>query len=252
MRTRSLFTLALALLCTVPLLAADLTLEQVVAKNIEARGLDKLKSQNSIRFIGKMGLGGGMEAPMTMTQKRPNQIRLDISIQGMTGIQAFDGNNGWMLMPFMGKKDAEPMSADALKEFKDMADFDGPFIDTEKKGYKLELLGKADVEGTPAYKVKVAREGQETVYYLDAETFLEVKAEAKRKVQGQEIEGETILGNYQEFGGVLFPMSIEMRAKGMPGGQNITIEKIELNPTVADDTFKMPVKAAEAAPAAKQ
>ena len=254
MRSRTrLFTFALALFAAVSMQAADLTLDEILAKNAEAKGgMDKLRALKSVKFTGKMTLGGGMEAPIALTKKRPEMMRMDFTVQGMTGTQAFDGTNGWMLMPFMGKKEAEPLSADALKEVKDMADFDGPFIDYAKKGYKVELLGKGDVEGTPAYKLKVDRSGQESVVYIDAESFLEIKAEAKRKVQGQEIEGETVFGNYQEFGGMLFPMSIEMKAKGMPAGQTITLEKVEINPEVADDTFKMPVKKAEAAPAAKQ
>jgi len=252
MRTRTSLTLAIALLCAVSMSAADLTVDQIMAKNAEARGgLDKLKKLNSVRYTGKMSLGGGMEAPVTMSQKRPEMTRLDFTVQGMTGSQAYDGTSGWMLMPFMGKKDAEPMPADALKEFKEMADFDGPFIDGEKKGYKIELLGKGDVEGTPAYKLKVARDGQESVVYIDADSFLEIKRESKRKIQGQEIESETTMGNYQEFGGILFPMSIESKAKGMPGGQAITIEKVELDAAIADDFFKMPKKA-EAAPAAEK
>lgn len=252
MRPRTLFTLTIALLAAVSMQAADLTVDEILAKNAEAKGgIDKLRALDSIRFTGKMTLGGGMEAPIVMSKKRPEMMRMDFTVQGMTGSQAYDGTGGWMLMPFMGKKDAEPMSGDMLKEVKDMADFDGPFIDYAKKGYKVELLGKGEVEGTAAYKIKMTRDGQDTVVYIDADSFLDIKAEAKRKMQGQEVEGETTYGNYQEFGGLLFPMSIEMKAKGMPAGQTITIEKVELNPTIADDTFKMPKKAEAAAPPAK-
>lgn len=254
MRPRThLFTLALALLVAVPMMAADLTVDEILAKNAEAKGgIDKLRALQSIKFTGKMSLGGGMEAPLTLTKKRPEMMRMDFTVQGLTGTQAYDGSTGWMVMPFMGKKEPEPMSADAIKDVKEMADFDGPFIDYAKKGYKVELIGKGDVEGTAAYKVKVNRDGQESVVYIDAENFLEIKSESKRKMQGQEIEGETIFGNYQEFGGLLFPMSIEMKAKGMPAGQTITIEKVEINPALADDTFKMPAKKAEPAPAEKK
>jgi outer membrane lipoprotein-sorting protein len=252
MRPRTLFTLAIALFAAVSMQAADLTVDEILAKNAEAKGgIDKLRALNAIRFTGKMTMGGGMEAPIVMSKKRPEMMRMDFTIQGMTGSQAYDGTGGWMLMPFMGKKDAEPMSGDMLKEVKDMADFDGPFIDYAKKGYKVELLGKGDVEGTSAYKIKMSRDGQDTIVYIDADSFLDIKAEAKRKMQGQEIEGETTYGNYQEFGGLLFPMSIEMKAKGQPAGQTITLEKVELNPTLADDTFQMPKKAEAATPPAK-
>lgn len=253
MRKRTLITLAAALLVSLSAFGADLTLDEILTKNFEAKGgVDKLKALQSVRFTGKMSLGGGMEAPFTMTKKRPEMMRLDFTIQGMTASQAYDGKGGWALMPFLGKKDAEPMSGDMLKDAKEQADFDGPTWDYKAKGNTVELLGKADIEGTPAYKLHVVtKDGSDMLLYLDAESFLEVKAEAKRKVQGQEVEGETSFGNYQEFNGLLFPMSMEMKQKGAPAGQTITIEKVEINPTVADDAFKMPAKKVEAAAPAK-
>jgi outer membrane lipoprotein-sorting protein len=253
MRKRTLMTFAAVLLVSLSAYA-DLTVDEILAKNFAAKGgVEKLKALQSVRFSGKMSLGGGMEAGFSMTKKRPEMMRLDFTVQGMTGSQAYDGTSGWALMPFMGKKEAEPMSGDMLKDAKEQADFDGPTWDYKAKGNTVELLGKADVEGTPAYKLKVAtKDGLDTILYIDAETFLEVKAEATRKVQGQEVESETTFGNYQDFNGLLFPTSIESKAKGAPAGQTFTIEKVEVNPTVSDDTFKMPAKKAEAAPAAKQ
>lgn len=244
--------LALALLCAFSLSAAEMTVDEILAKNTDAKGgMEKLRALNGARFVGKMSMGP-MEAPFTMTKARPEKMRLEFTIQGMTGIQAYDGTTGWMVMPFMGKKDPEAMSGDMLKEVKEQADFDGPFIDYAKKGNKVELLGKEKIEGTDAYKLKLTqKDGSETIVFLDAESFLEIRMESKKMMQGQEIEGETTLGNYQEVGGMLFPFSIENKAKGMPGGQVITIEKVELNPTVADDLFAMPKKA-EAAPEAKK
>ena len=253
MKKRTLFTLAAAMLLSLSAFGADLTVDEILAKNFEAKGgVEKLKAVKVKRFSGKMTIGPGMEAPITMTQKRPDMTRLDFTVQGMTGSQAYDGTTGWLVMPFLGKKEAEQMSADQLKEMKEQADFDGPTWDYKTKGHKVELLGKADVEGTPAYKLKLTtKDAAETIVYVDAETFLEVKMEGKRKMQGQEIEGETILGNYQEVGGLIFPFSIEMKQKGAPAGQTITITKAELNPTLPDEMFKMPAKKAEAAPPAK-
>ena len=243
---RKTLTLAAALLFAFSLSAAELTVDEIVAKNTEARGgLEKLQKAKSMRFTGKLNVGGGMEAAFTMAKKRPEMVKMEFTIQGMTGIQAYDGKTGWMVMPFMGKKDPEAMSADMLKEFKDQADFDGAFVDYAKKGNKVELLGKADVEGTPAHKLKLTtKEGNETIVYIDAETFLEVKLEAKRKIQGQEVESETTLGNYQEVEGLVMPFSIEIKTKGAPAGQAITIEKAELNVEIDDAAFKMPAVAA--------
>lgn len=250
---RKVATLALALLCAVSLSAADMTVDDLLAKNAEAKGgMEKIKAVSGARFSGKLNTQG-MEMPFTITAARPDKIRVEFSVQGMTGIQAYDGTNGWMVMPFMGKKDPEAMAGDMLNDIKEQADFDGPFIDYAKKGHKVELLGQEKVEGTDAWKVKlVMKDGAERIVYFDAESFLEIKMEGKRKVQGQEIEGTTTLGNYQEVGGLLFPFSIESGLKGAPTpSMSISWDKVDLNPTVAEDTFTMPKKA-EAAPAKQQ
>ena len=238
---RKTLVLAAALLFAMTASAADLTVDEILAKNAEARGgLDKLKAVNSLRLNGKMAMMG-IEAPITMMQSRPSMMRMEFTFQGMTGVQAYDGTSGWMVMPFMGKKDPEAMTGDMLKDVKEQADIDGPFIDYAAKGHKVELLGKADIEGTPAYKVKlVTKDGSESIVYFDAETFLQVKIDSKRKMQGQEIESETTLGNYQEVEGLLIPFSMEMKPKGGQGGQTITIEKVEINPTIDVATYKMP------------
>lgn len=248
MRKRTLFTLAATLLVSAALQAQ--TVDEILDKNAAAKGgWDKIRALKSVRMSGKMAMGGGMEAPFSMTKARPESMRLEFTVQGMTGIQAYDGSTGWMVMPFMGKKDAEAISGDMLKEVKDMADFDGQLVDYKTKGHKVELLGKEEIEGTPAYKLKLTTKGgDETFVFIDADSFLEIKMQSKRKIQGQEVEGETNLGNYQEFGGMLFPMSMEMKAKGAPGGQTITIDKVELNPTLAGDFFTMPKKPAAEAP----
>ena len=241
---RKTIILATALLFAFSLQAADLTVDEILAKNAEAKGgLEKLRALQSVRFTGKMAMGG-MEAPFTMTKKRPEMMKVEFTVQGMTGSQAYDGSKGWMIMPFYGKKDPEEMSGDMLKEFKEEADFDGPFVDYAKKGHKVELLGKADIEGTPAYKLKLTKkEGSESTVYFDAETFLEVKVEAKRKIQGQDVDTETTYSNYQEIDGYLFPFALESKAKGAPAGQTFTLEKAEINPAVDEASFQMPAVA---------
>lgn len=238
----------LVLLFTAALFAGSIhaqTVDEILDKNIKAKGgLEKMKAVKTMRITGKMSMGS-MEAPFTMLKARPASERMDFTIQGMTGTQAFDGTNGWMLMPFMGKKDPEAMSEEMVKQMKDEADFDGPTIDYKEKGNKVEYLGKADIEGTPAYKLKVTtKEGNEAILYIDAETNLDIRVEAKRKIQGQEIEAESTIGNWKSVDGLMIPFSIENRRKGMPGGQTLTIEKVEMNPTLAADTFTMPKKQA--------
>lgn len=217
------------------------TADEIVDKHLKALGgVEKLKAMQSIRATGKMKMGP-MEAPISMTKARPDQMRMDFTLQGMTGTQAYDGTTGWTVMPFMGKKDPEKMSEDMLKDMKDEADFDGPLVDYKSKGNKVEFVAKEDVQGSPAYKLHLTtKNGTESNLFIDAETYLLIKTESKRKIQGQEVESESIIGDYKDVGGVLMAHSMEMHAKGMPGGQSITIEKYEVNPKLDTASFKMP------------
>ncbi|HEV8132790.1 MAG TPA: hypothetical protein VGQ81_16205 [Acidobacteriota bacterium] len=244
---------AAAAILTLPVCAQ--TVDEIIAKNIAARGgMEKLKAVKTMRMTGKMTVGPGIEAPVTMEQKRPNSMRMEFTVQGMTGVQAFDGTTGWMLMPFSGKKDPEPMTEEIAKEVAQQADFDGPLVDYKEKGNQVELIGKESVEGTEAYKLKVTvKNGSVRYYYLDKDSFLEIKAESKRMVRGTEVEAESVMGDYKEVQGLMMPHSIEAGAKGRPEKQKVTIEKVEINPAIDDSRFKMPeVKKPEAKPEEKK
>lgn len=252
--TRRLFHLiALPIIAMAPLTAQTMGADQIIAKNVEAMGgMAKLKAIKSIRLTGKAG-GGPMEVPFTMEQKRPGSFYQDVTVQNMHIIEAFDGKTGWTINPFAGyggKKDPELMDADALKSAQDQSDLDGPLVDYKEKGNKVEFLGKEDLEGSPVYKLQVTlKTGNVKTIYLDADSFLEIKQASKRVIRGTEVETETTIGDYKEEGGVMMPHSMEMGAKGRPEKQKITIEKVEINPTLDDAKFKMPEKKVEPAPA---
>lgn len=226
------------------------SVDELIARNIAARGgMEKMKAVQTIRMTGKMTMGQGMEAPMMMEMKRPKAMRMEFTFQGMTGIQAYDGKAGWQVMPFGGKKDPEPMSAEDLQEADENADIDGPLVDYKSKGYAVELVDKEKVEGSDAWKLKVdMKNGTVRYVYLDADTMLEIKNEGKRMIRGSEVEFESTIGDYKEVGGLMFPYSIEMGAKGHPEKQNIIIDKVELNPKLEDARYKMPAAGAGGTP----
>jgi outer membrane lipoprotein-sorting protein len=231
----------LALAVLVPCLSAQ-SVDEIIAKNVQARGgADKLKSVQSIKSTATMSLGPGMEAPGVLVQKRPAFARLEFTVQGLTAVQAYDGKNAWQIMPFMGKKDPELMSADEAKETEEMADLDGPLVDYKSKGHQVELLGKEKVEGTDAYKLKATlKNGDVQTIYIDADSFLEIKEETKRTVRGSEQVIESAIGDYKEVNGIIFPFAVESSVKGSQDKQKLTITKIELNVPTDDGIFKMP------------
>src|SRR5258706_7176536 len=87
--------------------ASAQTADEIIEKHIKALGgKEKMSAVHSMKATGKMKMGP-MEVPVTLTKSRPGQVRMDFTVQGMTGTQAYDGATGWSVMPFMGKKEPE-------------------------------------------------------------------------------------------------------------------------------------------------
>jgi len=249
MLRKTIMLLALGLLLA-PIAHAQ-SVDDILAKHYEAcGGLAKLKALNTMRVTGSMTMGPGMEAPITMERKRPGMRRMEFTIQGMTGIQAFDGAKTWSVMPFMGKKDPEVGTAEDNKNALDDADFDGALVDYKTKGHTIELMGKEPVEGADAYKLKVTKKNGNIEYdYLDAETYLLVKTEGKIKRRGTEMDGETTYSDYKDVDGLMQAFSMEVGTKEMK--QKLAFTKIELNVPLDDARFAVPAGATGAsAPAA--
>jgi hypothetical protein len=218
------------------------TADELVAKNLQARGgLDKIKAIQSLRMSGSFD-ASGFKAMIGTEKKRPNLLRQTFSVQNMTSIQAYDGISAWQISPFGGKKDPELMSDDNSRGLIEAADFDGPLVDAATKGNTVEYLGHDQVDGDDAYKLKVTlKNGDIFYYYLDPDTYLEIEIEKQIFIRGSVRESVTLLGSYKPVNGVMYPFSIEAGAKNDPDGRGkTTLQKIEANVAIDDKGFKMP------------
>jgi len=239
MRIRSGFVAALLFILVGS--ASALTVDELIAKNIEAKGgIDKIRAIHSMRATGKLQVRSNNFAFASIS-KRPDSLRQEVSMQGLTSVTAYDGSVGWRIRPFRGRTDPEKMAADDLKSVQLDADMDGPLVDYKTKGNTVEYLGTEDVDGTDAHKLKVTLKNGDVRYiYLDPDYFLEIRYLDQTRIRGAEQEFETDLGNYEQVGGVYFPFSIEAGEKGGPKDQKITIDKIEVNVDIDDAIFHFP------------
>ncbi|SFM96580.1 hypothetical protein [Dokdonella immobilis] len=225
--------------------AHALTVDELVARNAEARGgLDRIEAIKSIRFEGSLRFTGGfgsIDLTMMQVKKAPEMVRSEVSVQGLTQIQAWDGTEGWQISPFQGRKDPERMTEDDARGLADDASISGALINYKAKGSQVEYLGTEDVDGTEAHKLKVTlKNGDIETVYLDPDHFIEIRIVGQRKVRGTETEDVTDFGDYEKVAGVYFPFSILSYSKGGGGQQQITIEKAEANVDVDDALFAFP------------
>ena len=235
-----LLQIALLSLLALPLNAQ--TVDEIIGKYIKTiGGMEKIQAVKSLRRLGKVIGGGGFEAPVMEVNKRPNMVRQEFTMQGLTGITAYDGKSGWKIQPWGGKKDAEPLSEEEMKGIIDDADFDGPLINYQQKGNKVEYVGMDQAEGTDAYKLKVTLpSGEIRTYYMDTDFYVPIKIEIKRIIRGTEQEYESYPGDYKEVDGWYLPFSMESGVKGNADRGKVSYEKIEANVAIDDSLYQMP------------
>ncbi len=236
------------LLCRLLLAVASLsslaftqTVDEIIAKNIQARGgLEKIKNLQTLRMSGRLSMGG-FRAQFVEEAKRPLKIRQEQIIQGMAGVDAYDGKTAWRVAPWEGRKDPDLISADDRKYLLEAADIEGQLIDYKNKDHQAEYVGHDSVEGTDCYKIKLTlASGDVRYYYIDADTFLELKIEDEVKVRGTVRYTETYYGDYEKVDGMFFPMAIEMGGKGETERAKMTVDKIDVNQPIPDARFAMP------------
>ncbi len=230
------------------------TVDQIIEKNVAARGgLKSWRAIQTMTMSGKLDAGGksNVQLPFVMKLKRPQMSRLEIQFQGKTAIQIFDGENGWKVRPFLGRSDVEPYSPAELQIAADQQELDGPLIDHEAKGIKVELVGEEPVEGHDAYKLKLTmKSGHVRFLWVDAQSFLEVKMEGSpRRLDGKMHRVEIYYRDYRSTGGLKIPFVLETTVEKVKLSRKISIETVVLNPKLEEHAFVKP-EIADASPLA--
>lgn len=222
--------------------ASAQTADEIVAKNLAARGgLDKVKAVQTIKETGQI-TAQGIQASLTITAKRPNLMRQDVSIMGMSMVRSFDGTTAWMMQSGAqaGGPPPGPITVPEpdASQIRDQANFDGPLVDYKAQGTTIDLVGTETLNGKKVYHLKLSTKDQHVIHcYIDTETNLETRI--VNEVQGGSIEQQ--LSDYREVDGLKFPFLIRT-TQGANVLAELQITKVELNQPVDDAIFKMPVK----------
>lgn len=233
-------TLVLVSVIFFALPVAGQTADKIIAKHVAARGgLKKILAVRTMTVTGKL-IGPGMNSPIRVQLKRPKLFRMELDVQGKTIIRVFDGKTGWQINPLV-KAETEILKDDNLNQIEDEAEIDSPLIHYRAKGHRVELVGKESVQGKDCYKLKLTLKTGTVMYqYLDAKSYLEVREELIRTVNGQESVIEESIEDYKKVGKIWCPHRFDSNTKGSADHYLFLIEKIEFNLPLDDALFKMP------------
>ena len=275
-----LHLLAAALVAAGALHAQDapLTAEQIVSRNIAARGgAQAWQAVQSISMSGTMQAGGNnepvwqhagkhglepvaqqpphparqVELPFSMELARNRRMRIEIQFNGQSAVQIYDGHNGWTFRPFLDRTDYEPYTQEESASAAQQPDLDGPLMNYAAKGSSIQLAGMETVENRPQYRLHITmKDGHTQDLWIDAKTFLETKAEGTpRRLDGETRPVEIAYRDYRSVNGITMPYLLETHvAAGIGPGktradamtERVLIKEIKVNPHVSDGDFAPP------------
>ncbi|MEM7354990.1 MAG: DUF1579 family protein [Acidobacteriota bacterium] len=216
------------------------TVDEVIAKHIEARGgaeawskIHSLKATGSFTAFSKVN-------PFTLHRKRDNKYHLDHMLGDLQVVIGYDGETAWWINHWYQIPWPQKITGEDLKVTMQDIDLASPFFDYEKKGYKVELQGEGDLEGQTAIKVGLTRaDGSAETWYLDPETYLEIGYDGGGSDFGQPRPQRAYIEDFRKVGEVMIPHFIEKQ--WYTRDRIMEIHQIETNIEIDDELFTMPL-----------
>jgi len=185
----------------------------------------------------------GIKGKATAYQTKANKSYTVLEFDGIGKIEeGYDGKTAWETNPMAGPRIKD---GDELELAVRTATFNGELH--WKKLYKsAETVGLEDVEGKPAFKLKLTpNKGNDEFQFYDKESGLLVKNTAKINTQMGEMPIETLFSDYQATEGVKTPHKVVQKVGGGMQTLNINIEKVEVNAKIDADRFDLPKEVKE-------
>lgn len=228
------------------LCAGAQTADDIISKHIAATGgADKWTKVTSLKYTGSYVMGPGMMPPVTLllcSQPFAGYYS-DFTWQGMTTKTALRADSGWNYNPFGGKREADPLSAQDIRETKLEADPQGLLFNYKQKGYSVEYLGTDDLEGTDVFKLRLTtREGDMMYYFIDAQTYYVLKTVKRVKFKDKEVKSYTQYSDFKKTDyGIVLPHSTQtVNENGAEQGGPVNFSKVEVNAVVDAKMFDKP------------
>jgi len=235
---RFLFAFGAALvLWVVP--SSAITVEEVIAKHVEARGgHEAWAAVRTMKMTGQFQAFSKV-APFELVRARDYRFHIDHPMNERTVIIGYDGETAWWDNHWR-QPGAQPIEAgpDLEAQMRDV-DFATALFDYADRGFTVELIGETEIEGVPAIGIKLIR-GEDSVdtWYLDPETYLEIARESPGSDFGRPMPTRTFFDDFRTVEGLTIPHYVE--GQWYTRNRIMTVASVELNIDVDDALFNMP------------
>lgn len=221
-----------------PAVASGQSLDEVLAKHAAAHGgLEKWRAVNSLIVTGTQA-NFSKSAPFIFEWKRPDSVRYEQSMLGEKITVAHNGSATRWIHPILGAAQPADVPEPQGTLARRFVEIESPLVDAAAKGNKVELLGKEEIDGQPALKLKVTRkEGAEETWYLDPGSYLEI-ARFDRTIDLPDAKDRwTYYSDFRTVDGLVIAhrQDMEYSIRNVA----LTVEKVQVNPEIDPGRFEL-------------
>ncbi len=212
--------------------------DELLTKHVQALGgkaaMEKLTSRSVKASLELPSLGA--TTPALFVAKAPNKQWNEIEIPGFGTIhEGFDGAVGWVQSP----QGVQDKAGAELTELKRRAIFNRE-LKLKELYPKLSVLRKDKVGERDAFVLQATpADGPPELWYLDAQTSLLLRMDARLTTQFGEFDAETYFEDFREVDGVKIAFRIH-RPKPSEQGFVLKITEVKHNVPIADAKFAKP------------
>ena len=216
------------------------TVDEIIQQHANTMGgLDNVNKLQSLKKTGTM-ISQGLELQMTIQVINHNAMRTDLEAMGLKLTICYKDGKGWTRNPFAGDTTANDITGSELSELKSQTMISSQLMDYKARGHQVELIGKEDVNGAPAYKIKLINKenSKETFYLIDSSTSLLLKLYTiELDNVGDEMKMETIFSDLKNIGEIKFNMTQTQILNGQPL-RELKFKTVEVNVPIDEKIFE--------------
>lgn len=217
---------------------AALGLDQVLERYGNARGASAAEVE-TVSAAGTVVLLG-FEVPMKVAFARPNSFRIDIDMQGLTMVLAYDGETAWNVSPMQGVVDPAPLPEEMVGAVSILSDFLWGGLASSGEA---SLAGIEKVERDETYRLDILTpEGEARALYLGGEDFLERRVVFDGAFLQSAGEIDVTIGDYMDVSGLKVPGRIRIAVEGQVAVE-LRIQEAEVGTEIDPASFTMPAPA---------
>jgi len=211
--------------------------DEIIEKNFNAVGMDKIAKINSVVTVSEM-TQMGMKFNVTEMKKRPGFHKSVAEVNGMKIVSIFNGKEAWMLNPMMGSTDPIPVTGDELVRLKYQSQIEGMLYTCSKdKDVKIEYKGTSTSGDKTYEQFAITLPNSDLIIVsLDNKTYYVEKLKIEQQSEAGNVSSEIVLGDHKKVDGMVFPHSAAVSVNGQPMFTSV-IKSIKLNEDIPDSEF---------------